>query len=240
MISGAVSIGLIHPGEVKATFFARFVELMLHDLATDRRLFSHDKMWLHGQYGAGGIVQGRNDIARAMCDTSSAEWLLFIDTDMGFDADMADRLIESADPVDRPVVGALCFAQKNDGTKPHGARWFRTMPTLFKFVRFEDQMGVSPIFDYDRDALVKCDATGAAALLIHRSVLEEMRERFGDEWFTPIRPEGGTVFSEDISFCARLVGMGVPLYVNTGIRTTHDKGGIFLDEEQYDRERGRQ
>jgi len=237
VIPGAVSIGLIHPGEVKATFFARFIELILYDLANDQRLFSHDKFWLQGQYGSGGIVQGRNDVALAMVETSDAEWLLWIDTDMGFDPDLADRLIESADPVERPVVGALCFGQKNDGGRPYGARNFKTQPTIYDFVVLEDQAGVTPRFDYDRDSMVKCGATGAAAILIHRTVLEQMRDVYGHDWYTPVRHETGTVFSEDLSFCYRLAGINVPLWINTAVKTTHDKGGIFLDEEQFDRER---
>lgn len=237
MIPGSVSIGLIHPGNVHATFFARFIELILHDLAHEQRLFTHDKFWLQGQYGSGGIVQGRNDIALAMCDTSDAEWLMWLDTDMGFDPDIVDQLIESADPIERPVVGALCFGQKNDGGKPYGARWMKTQPTIYEFVVLEDQAGVTPKFSYDRDAMVKCGATGSAAILIHRTVLEKMRDVYGHDWYTPVRHETGTVFSEDLSFCYRLAGIDVPLYVNTAVKTTHDKGGVFLDEEQFDRER---
>lgn len=237
MIDGSVSIGFIHDGSVRATFFTRFTELVLFDLANNQRLFSHDKFWLQGQYGSGGIVQGRNDIARAMCETSSAEWLLWIDTDMGFDPDLADRLIDAADPVERPVVGALCFAQKNDGGKPYGARWFRTQPTIYLWVDQGEDVGFTPRFDYERDAIVQCNATGSAAILIHRTVLERMRDELGADWYTPIKHKSGTVFSEDLSFCMRLMTMGVPVFVDTSVKTTHDKFGIFLDEEQYDRER---
>ena len=236
-VPGGVSIGLICPGEVKQTFFARFVELVLHDLSNQHRLFSHDRFWIQGHYGSGGIVQGRNDVALAMCETSQAEWLMWIDADMGFDPDIIDRLVDSADPVERPVVGALCFAQKNAGQKPFGARSFLTIPTIYEFVVRDGEAGVVPNLDYPRDSLVKCAATGAAAILIHRSVLETMRSRFDHDWYTPIRHGSGTVFSEDLSFCYRLGALDIPLHVNTAVKTTHDKGGIFLDEELFDHER---
>ena len=237
MIPGSLTIGFIHNGEVRSVFLRSFVELALWDLAHNQRLFSHDKFWLQGQYGSGGIVAGRNDIARAMLETSEAEWLLWIDTDMGFDGDLGDRLIDSADPIERPVVGALCFGQKVDGGKPYGARWFRTQPTVYRYVETDEEAGFSSVFDYPRDRLVECDATGSAAILIHRSVIAMMRDEFGDQWYTPIKhPEFGTVFSEDLSFCLRLKALEVPLFVDTSVKTTHDKFGVFLDEDLYDRE----
>jgi hypothetical protein len=30
---------------------------------------------------------------------------------------------------------------------------------------------------------------------------------------------------------------GVPVHVDTAVKTCHEKGGIFLDEEAYDRDR---
>lgn len=257
MIPGSVSVGLIHPGEVRSLFFRCFVELMMHDLAGNHRLFSHDRFWLHGEYGSGGIVQGRNDVAKAMVETSEAEWLMWLDTDMGFDPDIIDRLVESADPNERPVVGALCFGQKNDGAKDHGARWFKTVPTIYNFVTIEGEAGVVPVFDYERDSMVQCEATGSAAVLIHRSVLEQMQKVYGNEWYTPVKHACGTTFSEDLSFCARLMNLydcgcgsdpdcdrcggsgrlNCPLFVDTRIRTTHDKHGIFLDQSTYVRER---
>jgi hypothetical protein len=53
-------------------------------------------------------------------------------------------------------------------------------------------------------------------------------------WFDTIRHPKGAHFSEDLAFCIRLAACGIPLHVHTGIRTTHDKGGVFLDEAHYD------
>jgi hypothetical protein len=32
----------------------------------------------------------------------------------------------------------------------------------------------------------------------------------------------------------RLAALDIPVHVNTAVKTTHDKGGIFLDEETFD------
>ena len=169
--------------------------------------------------------------------------LLFIDADMGFDPDTVDRLVASADPTDRPIVGGLAFAQKSDGAGPMFARRYRCTPTLYQMRETDTEVGFIPMFDYPREALTEVDATGAACVLIHRSVLEKIRADYGDRWFHPIEvpkgPDGRTEFGEDMSFCLRAKACGFPIYVDTSVKTTHDKGGVFLDEEFYDRQQAR-
>lgn len=120
----------------------------------------------------GHLHAGRNEVARAFLDKSEAEWLFFIDSDMGFAPDTVDRLVASADPETRPVVGGLAFAQKSAGPGPIGARRFRANPTLYRAAEVDNRIGFVPMFDYPPDQLVEVQATGAACLLIHRTVLE--------------------------------------------------------------------
>jgi hypothetical protein len=94
------------------------------------------------------------------------------------------------------------------------------------------------MFDYPRNQLVEVDATGAACILIHRRPLETVRATYGDCWFDPLKVpnpngEGSTEFGEDMSFCLRLKACDVPMFVDTSVQTTHDKGGVFYDEESY-------
>lgn len=234
MIPGAVTVGFLHPGHYAACFAESFKEMLLGDLIGAQRIVSHD----HGQLAlltsSAGIVEGRNIMAAFMCDNSQAEWLFMVDSDMGFDGDTLERLIAAADPVERPVVGGLCFGQRKLGKSSfHGMRYI-VQPTVYDWHEDDDIAGWLPRFDYQRDSLVRCSATGGACVLIHRTVFEWMREKFGDEWFTPIKhPKAETTFSEDLSFCIRVAALGLPLFVHTGIKTTHDKGGVFLDEELF-------
>jgi len=51
-------------------------------------------------------------------------------------------------------------------------------------------------------------------------------------------PTGGgngtpRMFSEDLSFCIRASAVGLPIGVDTSIKTTHYKGGIYLDETTF-------
>lgn len=239
MKSGTVTLGFIHPGQLSAVFVKSKTDMFFHDLANEQRFFgpSH-KPEIGIEVHAAAIHRGRNDIVTAFLDAGESEWLVFIDADMGFDADSVDRLIRSADKYMRPIVGALCFGHNLDGRGPHGARRFRIQPTLFRMAQTDDEMGFIPWFDYPRDRVVEVDATGGAFVLIHRSVLEKLRSEHGDRWYSHIEvPESTnrfTEFSEDISFCLRAKAAGFPIHVHTGVRTTHDKGDIFLDEEVFD------
>jgi len=238
VIDGAVTVGFLHPGHWQACFGNSLLDLMFYDASHDQRIVSHGYGQMGKETGASHIHAGRNKIAKTVLDESESEWLFMIDADMGFAADTVDRLIASADPVERPVVGGLAFAQKSDGKGDLFAIRYRTCPTLYRMAETDDEIGFVPMFDYPRDALVEVDATGAACLLVHRSALEKVRELHGDRWFNglevPKGSAGSTTFGEDMSFCLRLKAAGIPLYVDTGVKTTHDKGGVYYDEETFD------
>jgi GT2 family glycosyltransferase len=236
VIPGAVTVGFLHPGYYQACFAESLKELLFFDATGAQRIVSHDFGQLGKNCGSGGIVDGRNQLARVMCDESQAEWLFMVDSDMGFAPDTVERLIAAADPILRPVVGGLAFAQKTDGKASFGGIRYRCQPTIYRWYDQDDKVGVVPQFDYPRDQLVECAATGGACLLIHRTVFEKIRTRYGDNWFTPVTHPKGTTFSEDLSFCIRVAGADLPLFVHTGVRTTHDKGSVFLDEEYFDRQ----
>lgn len=237
MIPGAVTVGFLHPGSYASCFAESFKELLLGDMIGNQRIVAHEHGQLALQASSAGIVDGRNTMAKFMCDHSEAEWLFMVDSDMGFAGDTVERLIDAADPDARPVVGGLCFGQRRAGGAPFHGATYMTQPTIYDWHEDDDVAGWMPRFDYERDALVQCSGTGGACLLIHRTVLERIRDRFGEEWFTPIaHPKAESPFSEDLSFCIRVAAIGVPLFVHTGIKTTHDKGGVFLDEGHYDAE----
>ncbi len=234
MIPGRVTVGFLHPGHYAACFADSLTNLLFFDAANHQRIVSHE----FGQVGiwasSAGIVSGRNSLAKATLD-SDAEWLFMVDSDMGFAHDAVERLIEAADPVERPVVGGLAFAHKGDGRKEYNGVRYKAQPTLYDFVDMDDKVGFAPRFEYPKNELVPVSGTGGAIILIHRSVLERIRDKYGEVWFEPItHPKGPTTFSEDLSFCVRVAGCDFPIFVHTGVTTTHDKGGVFLDEEFFE------
>lgn len=234
MRPGTVAVGFLDPGHWSHCFGQSLVDLYLCDAFGSKRMVPHGKQ-LRDNAQAGGIVAGRNSIATKFLDATDCEWLFMIDSDMGFAPDTVDRLIASADPVARPVVGGLCFSLRRDTPGEFYGQKYVVVPTCYEYVDTDAEVGFRSILDYQRDAMVEVGGTGAACLLVHRSALEAVRGRVGDHWFDPIAHPGGTVFSEDLSFCVRLAACDIPLWVNTSVRTTHDKHGVFLDEDEYDR-----
>lgn len=241
MIRGAVTVGFLHPGHYAACFAESLQDLLFHDLAGQQRIVSHKHGKMGKECGSGGIIAGRNTIAKAFLDESEAEWLFMIDSDMGFADDTVERLITSAHRDKRPVVGGLCFAMKTDGRASFYGIRYRATPTVYEFFEDDERVGFVPMFNYPRNEMVPAAATGAACVLVHRNAIEAVRRKYGDVWFDAItHPKGPTTFSEDLSFCVRLAGCDIPMFVHTGIKTTHDKGFVYLDEEFYDCQQARE
>lgn len=203
---------------------------MLHEFGTWGAPFA-----LLGQTcGAGQLVETRNDITKYFLDKTDIPWLWFVDTDMGFEDDTLDRLIAAADPKERPFIGALCFGQrKSEDDFDLQAFTNQCFPTMYHWEEHDDKVGFRTMVKYPPDALVEVGATGAACFIVHRSVLEQIREHYGDVWFDRIKHPKGAHFSEDLSFCIRVAGVDAPVYVHTGIKTSHDKGGVFLREQEF-------
>ena len=247
MKRGSVVVGFCDGGEWSACFGLSYRDMCLYDIVNSQRIVREGGKELRAVCGTGGIPGGRNQIVRDFLDNTDGEWLFFVDSDMGFAPDSVDRLVASADQYKRPVMGGLAFQLKRDRrvTTPFYAERFTIAPTLYQYVELSDEVGFLPIHDYPRDEVVQVAGTGAAFMLIHRRVLEKIRERSGDQWFEPIAHPTGLngaprTFSEDLSFCVRCQAVDVPIHVDTSVKTTHDKGALFLDEEMYDRQRMRE
>lgn len=237
---GLVTAAWVHPGEVSSIFMESMKEMAVYDTCHNRRMRGHSHAEIKLRCGAGQLVASRNRVVTMFLDESPAEWLWWVDADMGFAHDTVDRLVECADPVERPVVGGLCFAGAVAGEASFGGHRSIVMPTVYDWLETADQALFAPRMEYERDALVRCNGTGSACVLIHRSLLEAMRVEYGDTWYRQVtHPKFGTMFGEDLSFCMKAQRLGAPIFVHTGVRTTHDKGFAFLDEDYFLAQQGR-
>jgi cephalosporin hydroxylase len=185
--------------------------------------------------GSGVLIPTlRNYATRLFLDKTDHEWLLFIDTDMGFEDDAVHRLLASADPIERPIMGALCFAVMVTGRDRAGG-WRQTIvPTMYALGNVQTTGKPSFCFwgTYEQDTVTRVGATGGAFLLLHRSVLNLMRDKVGDHWWDMVYDDTGEIVGEDITFCLRANSMQIPVHVNTGVRTTHHKE-TWISEDDY-------
>jgi hypothetical protein len=224
-----VAVGYVHSNAGRVTSFEESL-LALRDFDRDNAELVTLKLAV--RMGTDGLPAARNQIAAAFVN-SDCDWLLMVDTDMGFEADSLYRLLEVAHPEKRPIVGGLCFTQRE--THHDGMFGYRTVPTPTIFDWKVDPATGKPghmaLMTYPVNAPVQCAATGTAFLLIHRSVFERVAEtvvpgtdiRMGPTWFDRTHGPAGGLMGEDISFCVRAALAEIPVVVHTGVRTTHFK-----------------
>lgn len=182
------------------------------------------------------IAKARNEAVEDFLATGTP-WLLFVDTDMGWEPDALEQLLDVADPAERPIVGALCFGfspTDESAGEANGMHRF-PFPTIYDLVDDPDKgFGFRVRYGYRPQSLQRVFATGAAFLLLHRDALTKIAEASGPVWFTRQRnPKGDRqLWGEDVSFCARANGAGVPVYVDTRVRTSHWKP-VYVSEAYY-------
>lgn len=232
-----VAVAFVHPAQVSAYFSMSLLQTLVRDMAGPRRILGHpDAGGVIRKYSSANIAQARNECVRDFLDLTAAEWLWLVDSDMVWTDDALERLLEWADPEKSPVVGALCFTTTNDGGPE-----VRLAPTLYGWM--ENPAGGLDFYrykEYPPDAMFQVGATGAAFLLVHRSVLQAMRDA-ADEgrpnfskvfpWFQETELSG-KVCGEDVTFCARVGMLGYPVWVHTGIDVGHHKDHV-LNVEQF-------
>jgi hypothetical protein len=228
-----VLFSYVHSTSVSRSWEFCKEQLLGYDLVTNQRVAAggYDAI----RCGTDGLPEARNMGAKALLE-SSCEWMFWIDTDMGFEPDIVDRLVDVADPVARPIIGALCFLQKEEG--PDGLGGYTTSPrtTIFDWRLVDADTGAHGFTSrtmYPVNAVTPVGATGSAAILIHRSVFEKIEAEYGPCWYDrQINPDTGKLMSEDISFCVRARAVGCPIFIHTGVRTTHHKQH-WLGESDY-------
>ena len=216
--TGNVVVAFLHPGMVSAYFTTSLVSTLLYDQGTQRSIVGLLQEW-----SSANVSAPRNELARRFLEHhTQAEWLLFVDSDMQWEHDAVEQLLAVADPATAPIVGGLCFGAMHD----------RLFPTIYQLQpTAEGSLTTVRVGDYPRDQLVACDATGAAFLLIHRSVLEAMREQNFNRtfpWFQETEL-GGLPAGEDLTFCLRARQMGYPIHVDTRIKVGHHKSSLYTE-----------
>ena len=230
--AGAVAVAYVYNGhQVAYSWHHSMIELIGYDLCHEGRIIRGGYVAM--KCGTDGLADARNKAVRLFLKENLADWLFWIDTDMGFAADTVERLLAAADPVERPVVGGLAFTQKEEEPDQMGGWRCRAAPTVFDWTVLDDgQMGFSVHWNYPPDALVRVGGTGAACLLVHRGVFERIEAEYGT-WYDRV-PNTTTkqVVSEDLSMCLRAGALSIPVHVHTGVKTTHQKT-LWLAEDDY-------
>jgi glycosyltransferase involved in cell wall biosynthesis len=229
--AGAVKIAYVCGNEVHYSWHRSLLDLMSYDLAHDQRVMRGGFVAI--RYGTDGLGSARNQAVQHFLADDDAEWLWWVDTDMGFAPDTVDRLFEAADPAERPIVGGLCFFNREEASDEMGGYRTNVVPTVYDWVSKDGQMGWSVRWGYPPDSIVRAAGTGSACILIHRSVFEKIEQASGRVWYDRVpNTTTGQLIGEDLSFCLRAGALDIPVHVHTGVPTTHFKP-MWLSEDHY-------
>jgi len=199
------SLGYIHNGAVRAEFCASLVEAVR--MPQCRRALSACGLYLHSN---------RNLVVKEFLSKSDAEWLLFVDTDIGFAPEHIEILLTSGS-AERRIVAGLYFVHSRlfGGLVPY---WYETL--------------VPPTFcNVTASTLTKeVVACGMGFTAIHISVLTEMwKRRAGDDpapWFghDHVPTLAGVLEApEDVTFCMRAKEAGFATYGVPAVAVDHYK-----------------
>ena len=213
-----VVVAYIHPGQTSALFTHSMIGLGAYDRARDNRIAD----WIT-EWSSANVSQARNTVVARFLEQRRGDWLLFVDADMEFGPDAVDALLKNADPERAPIVGGLCFGSANGFL----------FPTIYHLTQTDDGRPVTVrVSEYERNAMVQVAATGAAFLLIHRTVLTVMRDKAFNATFPWFQETdlAGNVCGEDLTFCLRAMQLGFPVWVNTAVKVGHHKSQVLTEE----------
>jgi len=216
---GDVIVVTVAPTTVSTYFHNATHQMRDYDEANGRRIRGFVT-----QYSGPNISGPRNEAVEGFLSTD-AEWMLWLDSDMFPDPDLVDALLFNASPDKAPIVGALCYGINDDAL----------FPTIYQLARTEQDTYVTvkhqgPI---PEATMLQVAATGAAALLVHRSVYEAMAAREFNKvypWFQETELFGRPC-GEDFTFCLRAGQCGFPVYVNTAVEVKHHKSTLLTAEK---------
>lgn len=202
-------------------FFTSFVNLKDFDYQSGAHRLAHAAG--RAQFRSNNLASGRNQAITVFLE-SDADWLWFIDTDQSFEPNILERMLASADPIERPILSALIVAIRDEtrGPEPACAGFDDSTPP-----RLVTATRVPPVQHWP------C-IPGTGCVLIHRSVLAAVGEARKDTAFPWCEfgawdrygPDGEVihdVMGEDYTFMIRANALGFTSWVDTTIHAGHVK-----------------
>jgi hypothetical protein len=201
-----IAAAYVHGGTVRHEFMVCLQDLVLRE----RRIAAIIQS--QGPY----IPQNRNMVCEKFLQLPpdvKVEWLWFFDIDIEFGPEILDKLLKVADPVKRPIVGALYLNQVP--MKPPGTWW----PVWADEEGRVEEVVMGEVYDLK--------VVGMGCTLIHRSVIEKLHATHTDDpwrWFGHdiLYREGiPERVGEDETFCSRAISAGFSVHGLAELVTHH-------------------
>lgn len=185
----AIGVPLSFPW-VPSSFFHSFIQMERPDF-----------IYLY-EDSTGPIHELRNNIVEKALLISATK-LLMCDIDQVYHPKTVTRLLSH----NLPIVGALVHR-----------RYPPFDSLMMKLVDIdENTRAFASIDDWEEDALVEVDATGAGCIMYDMSVFRKMPR----PWFKAAYGPDGQPIGEDFGFCRDLKEAGYKIYVDTSVPAGH-------------------
>jgi hypothetical protein len=173
------------------------------------------------------IARQRDRVINYWYENNKSDWLFWVDSDVVVSPDTFNLLWESKDAKERPIVSGVYFT-----TDQPEEPLMIPLPTLFNFVNSEETVGVARIHPMPENQLIKIGAAGMGFVLMHRSVVERIKEAIPNAPLFSDIGHGKNFLGEDIYFFALCDKAEIPVYAHTGATAPHMKRFSF-DEHYY-------
>ena len=161
------------------------------------------------------IYQARTALCR-MALEAEADYVLWLDSDVVFQPDLMERLMEDIQGKD--MVTAVYHARKPP-FKPIIWKTIRTgiLPANTQVEQYEE---------YPEDGLFEIEGCGFGAVLMKTGVIRDVADTF-HQTFGPIPGLG-----EDLSFCVRARNCGYKIWCDPKLQIGH-KGSLIINQDTY-------
>jgi hypothetical protein len=215
-IDETIHISWANHGVVDSSFAISLLDIV--------RLYPDQINSYNSIYGLGLLAKTRNLMVKHFLDGTKEDWLFMVDSDEFITTKAFSLLTNVADKDKAPIISGLCFGNGSQ---------FDIDPSPCIFI-IQDGLLV-PFRDYPEDSVVEIEAAGTGCLLIHRSVLEKIREGATDPdwaWFQDGPTGNNTWVSEDLTFSARVAEAGYQMLAHTGAVFPHHKA-IWITDAHF-------
>ena len=171
------------------------------------QMMLHHKGEIEVKYLKASLVyDARNQLAKYARETGGFDYVLWLDSDMTFEPDLLDRLLEDIEG--RQAVSGLCFGRR----PPFN-------PCIYKELDVkQDGKLITPYRtvyeDYPRDSLFEVEACGFACVLMRMDLLEAM-----GIYGVPFFPVAG--LGEDLTFCWRARKLDIKFHCDSRLKIGH-------------------
>lgn len=159
------------------------------------------------------IYDARNKLA-AQAVKMEADYIMWFDSDMVFQADTLQRLMKDLDE-GRDIVSGLYFRR----SAPFSPVAFEKIDIKGEVCDFKDYHG-------DLNGIHEVEGVGFGCVLMKTDVIFECLSKYKD-CFSPIGKVG-----EDLSFCWRARELGYKIYLDADVKLGH-VGHLIVTEQAY-------